>query len=152
MASTRFKEHKYSPAEICKWFDLHRTTLFRWETEGWISEPERDDKGQRVYRQRHLSEIANVIRRRCAEEEEQAFEHNPDGEFPRPRLQERLYRAEFFGEVDRRHGLQMLKSLAGQLSENTIHALIENALQQPKGDPIRYGTWELLMAHERTKS
>ncbi|MHB8483934.1 MAG: MerR family transcriptional regulator [Nitrospiria bacterium] len=47
--------------EICKMFDISKSTLFRWEKEGLISNIGRDWRNWRVYNQANLYEIKKII-------------------------------------------------------------------------------------------
>ncbi|MFI5305058.1 MAG: MerR family transcriptional regulator [Nitrospiria bacterium] len=47
--------------EICEMFDISKSTLFRWEKEGLISNIGRDWRNWRVYSQTNLNEIRRII-------------------------------------------------------------------------------------------
>ena len=47
--------------EICEMFDISKSTLFRWEKEGLISNIGRDWRNWRVYSQTNLNEIRKII-------------------------------------------------------------------------------------------
>lgn len=47
--------------EICEMFDISKSTLFRWEKEGLISNVGRDWRNWRVYSQINLNEIRKII-------------------------------------------------------------------------------------------
>jgi adenine-specific DNA-methyltransferase len=47
--------------EICEMFDISKSTLFRWEKEGLISNIGRDWRNWRVYSQTNLNEIKKII-------------------------------------------------------------------------------------------
>jgi DNA-binding transcriptional MerR regulator len=57
-------ERKLKTKEICKLYDISRSTLFRWETEGLITGVERDWRGWRLYHDNNLKEIENIIRQK----------------------------------------------------------------------------------------
>ena len=57
----RIIEKKLKTKDICKIYDVSRSTLFRWESEGYITGVERDWRGWRLYHQKNLKEIERVI-------------------------------------------------------------------------------------------
>lgn len=57
---------KYKTKEICDRFDISRATLFRWESEGLLTDVERDWRGWRVYGDVNLKEIEKIIRNKTA--------------------------------------------------------------------------------------
>jgi DNA-binding transcriptional MerR regulator len=50
-----------SPAQVCKKFDISKSTLLRWEAEGYIPAPDRNSRGGRRYTQAHVEAIAQFI-------------------------------------------------------------------------------------------
>jgi len=57
---------KYKTKEICDRFDISRATLFRWESEGLLTDVERDWRGWRVYGDMNVREIEKIIRNKTA--------------------------------------------------------------------------------------
>lgn len=57
---------RYKTKEICDRFDISRATLFRWESEGLLTDVERDWRGWRVYGDGNLKEIEKIIRSKNA--------------------------------------------------------------------------------------
>ena len=55
---------KYKTSEICSRFDISRATLFRWESEGLLTEIERDWRGWRVYTEYNLNNIERIIKKK----------------------------------------------------------------------------------------
>jgi len=53
---------KFKTKDICKIYDISRSTLFRWESEGLITGVERDWRGWRLYHQKNLKEIERIIK------------------------------------------------------------------------------------------
>ena len=47
--------------DICQMFDISKSTLFRWEKEGLISNIGRDWRNWRIYSQTNLNEIRKII-------------------------------------------------------------------------------------------
>ncbi|MBI1821922.1 MAG: MerR family transcriptional regulator [Nitrospirae bacterium] len=47
--------------DICRMFDISKSTLFRWEKEGLISNIGRDWRNWRIYSQQNLVEIKRMI-------------------------------------------------------------------------------------------
>ena len=62
----RKKTKRYKTKEICDRFDISRATLFRWESEGLLTDVERDWRGWRVYGDGNLKEIEKIIRSKNA--------------------------------------------------------------------------------------
>jgi DNA-binding transcriptional MerR regulator len=54
----------YGPAQVCRRFGISKSTLLRWETEGYIPVPDRNFRGERCYAQEHLKAIARFIQSR----------------------------------------------------------------------------------------
>ena len=52
---------KLKTVEICRMFDISKSTLFRWEKEGLISNIGRDWRNWRVFNQNNLGEIKKII-------------------------------------------------------------------------------------------
>jgi DNA-binding transcriptional MerR regulator len=50
--------------DICKLYDISRSTLFRWESEGLITGVERDWRGWRLYHKANLKEIERIIKQK----------------------------------------------------------------------------------------
>lgn len=55
---------KYKTNEICDIFDISRATLFRWEDEGLISNVGRDWRNWRVYSEKNIKEIEDIIKKK----------------------------------------------------------------------------------------
>ncbi len=130
------KKEEFSSAQLSKWFGIPRTNLFRWETEKRIPPTRRNNKGNRIYTQRHLTALFCCIRKQLTRHIE--IIASTDGECPPPELLERLYRVEFFGGKHR-HGLEQLANLARsyRLTEETIATLMRFALSLPRGHKVR---------------
>jgi hypothetical protein len=59
---TQKNNHKtFKTAEICRMFDISKTTLFRWEKEGLISTLGRDWRNWRIYSQENLTQIKKIM-------------------------------------------------------------------------------------------
>jgi len=63
---TRKTVKKYKTIDICQRFDISRATLFRWETEGLLSNVERDWRGWRIYTEGNLKQIEKIMRSKNA--------------------------------------------------------------------------------------
>lgn len=48
--------------DICNTFDISKATLFRWESEGQITNVMRDWRNWRIYSEKNIEEIKNVIK------------------------------------------------------------------------------------------
>ncbi|MBI5043385.1 MAG: MerR family transcriptional regulator [Nitrospirae bacterium] len=55
---------RYKTNEICDIFDISRATLFRWEEEGLISNVGRDWRNWRVYSEKNIKEIQDIIKKK----------------------------------------------------------------------------------------
>jgi DNA-binding transcriptional MerR regulator len=55
---------KFKTKDICKIYDISRSTLFRWENEGLITGVERDWRGWRLYHQKNLKEIERIMKQK----------------------------------------------------------------------------------------
>ena len=53
-----------SPAEVCAIFDSSKSTLFRWEAEGYIPAPSRNTSGYREYTEQDIQIIGRVVQAR----------------------------------------------------------------------------------------
>ena len=145
------KIEQYTPVDICRWFSIPRTTLFRWEQTGEIPKADRIKKDRRIYRRQHVKRIAELMREKLQEEMRFALRHNPSGAYPTLEMQERLYRYEFFGEKNSKHGLQQLQGLAARkaLSPETVEALASDALNRPPQDEVRARIWKVLATNDQ---
>jgi len=54
----------YKTKDICALFDISKATLFRWESEGLISDVGRDWRNWRLYSDQNIKEIKKIISRR----------------------------------------------------------------------------------------
>lgn len=52
---------KYYARDICALFDISKATLFRWESEGLISNIKRDWRNWRMYSEENIEEIKKII-------------------------------------------------------------------------------------------
>jgi DNA-binding transcriptional MerR regulator len=143
-----------SPAEVSEWFDIPRTTLFRWEREGAIPEAERRGRGERIFSQQLLPEIEEAVRRQIAAELEAAERHGTSEPFPRPEDQERMLLSRFISTTNKLKALEPLAALAerGLLSDRACELLISYAQDQSRTDPVRCGIWNLLAANDASSS
>ena len=145
-------EKVYRTSEVCKWFDIPRTTLFRWEEDARIPQTERTGKNQRIYRQEHLERISEIVLEIMRVEQENCA--NQDNLCSTLETMERRYRLEYFSRRDEQHSLRQLEGLAlkGELSQKTIQYLIEDALSRDDGDPVRVKIWEILKTYDEHHS
>lgn len=144
------KIEEYTPVDICRWFGIPRTTLFRWEQTSEIPKAGRV-KNRRVYTWRHVKAVADLMREKWHEEMRSALKHNPGNGYPTLEMQERLYRFEFFGEKNSKHGLQQLQGLAmrNALSPETVEVLVGTALSRPPRDELRAKIWKVLATNDQ---
>lgn len=55
-------DKKYYAGDICAIFDISKATLFRWESEGLISNVNRDWRNWRIYSAENVEEIKRIIK------------------------------------------------------------------------------------------
>ncbi len=53
---------KYYTKDICNIFDISKATLFRWESDGLISNVSRDWRNWRIYSDENIAEIKKIMR------------------------------------------------------------------------------------------
>ena len=53
---------KYKTSDICNRFDISRATLFRWESEGLLTEVGRDWRGWRIYSESNVKAIEKIMK------------------------------------------------------------------------------------------
>jgi len=58
---TQKQKVEYKTRDICILFDISKATLFRWESEGLISNVGRDWRNWRLYSDHNLREIKKII-------------------------------------------------------------------------------------------
>jgi DNA-binding transcriptional MerR regulator len=56
---------KYKTSDVCNRFDISSTTLFRWESEGLLTGVARDWRGWRVYTERNLKDVEQLMKGRA---------------------------------------------------------------------------------------
>jgi transposase-like protein len=69
----------YSPVELCRLFDISKSTLLRWEEEGTLGPVERDAHGQRCYSHEHLRTISYRQKERLACDRDRALQSGNQG-------------------------------------------------------------------------
>lgn len=149
------QEPTYSPADVCRYFDIPRSTLFRWEDKEEIPKAERGRRGERIYRQEQLIRIFEVFKERIKEEIDIVVRHESPDVCPPAGIMERYYLGEFFAGESPQHTLKMLMCLGEEgyeLSNRTLRILAEEALNRPRRDSIRECIWELLLHYDRTQT
>jgi hypothetical protein len=136
----------YTPVEICNWFDIARTTLFRWEDTGVIPKAGRGSGGERIYDREHLEKLREVVIKKMCEDCALLVRQNPDSLVMTEDMAERLYRIRFFsspnpaGEL---HKLWQLSS-AGKISKKTEELLVDYAKKLPFDDLLRARIYRML--------
>lgn len=144
----RIGELFYSPGQVAEWFNISRSTLFRWEREGLIEKPDRGARGERIYHRYHLENISDFIKRKMRADIDRQFEESSDSPIPSMETLEQLYKLEAFCSDDPEHGLKQLKGLASGngLSQATCNTLLEEIRIRPKGDAARSEMLRILLA------
>ena len=132
----------YSPAQICRKFDISKSTLFRWEDNGYIPAPDRNLRGERCYTQSDLEAIARFFQsRRHRQRYAQILAE--DNEDTRPKLEELGEQNALFKFVNLRDptGLVELREYS-PLQPSTIRQLLKVAVEKcdPNGDRF----WDIM--------
>ena len=70
----RRQKNKYKTKDICELFDISKATLFRWESEGLISNVGRDWRNWRLYSEENVKEIKKIIYSRSGKKERRPSE------------------------------------------------------------------------------
>lgn len=124
-------DRQYTPAEVCEIFDLSKSTLFRWERDGWILPPDRDIRQQRLYTQKHMRDIGRLLLQRQYQQLARA-EREPGIEKRMDALLEKISLTKFtvFGDMS---GLYELAE-RDTLSEETIQQLLREASERDPSD------------------
>lgn len=125
---------KYSPAELCDILNISKSTLFRWEREGVLPSPTRDQSDQRhgrIYTQEHVQAISQKQR----EQFEKQFEHaGKDKSWDRRTLKDLLETNSLRKFLEGNEiGLRELREY-DQLQAKTIRTLLQVALEQCEPD------------------
>jgi DNA-binding transcriptional MerR regulator len=129
-------------ADVCRRFDIHRNTLFRWEEQGFIPRGQRNLRGEREFSDGDLIAIARFVQvQRHAQRLGRAVRAN-DAE-GRERLsalseEHSLFK---FTDLDDATGLEELKQYR-PLQSTTILALIDYA--RTRCSPHTPLFWEVL--------
>lgn len=55
------KKSNLSTNEVCKLFDVTKTTLFKWEKEGKMKKAQKDWRGWRIFSEENVDEIRKII-------------------------------------------------------------------------------------------
>lgn len=55
------KKSNLSTNEVCKLFDVTKTTLFKWEKEGKMKKARKDWRGWRIFSEENVDEIRKII-------------------------------------------------------------------------------------------
>lgn len=138
----------FFPSDVCRIFNLPRTTLFRWESEGKIPNVPRRKK-DRYYLPEHMEIIKNLVLGRVSKDYSHA-----DSQIKKETqaLLEERYRAKFIYSEDQINALNHLQELGvndiGELSPITIQMLVDEAMKLDRGDEIRKRIWKLLTKYD----
>jgi DNA-binding transcriptional MerR regulator len=136
------EESIYSPAEVCEKLGISKSTLFRWEDNGYIPAPDRNLRGDRCYTQLDLEDIARFVQlRRHRQRYAQVLAE--DNEDTRPKLEELGEQNALFKFVNLRDptGLAELREYS-PLQPSTICQLLKVAVDNydPSGDRF----WDII--------
>ncbi|MEW6402139.1 MAG: hypothetical protein AB1649_10085 [Chloroflexota bacterium] len=134
------KERTYSPAEICNMFKIAKTTLFRWEAEGRISDVPRKLNDEREYSKKHIKEIADIQIETLKQIYERAAETENESQM------EQVHDALTMMKILYLEDLSGLRELAehNSLSDMVITQLLQKALESTPRERIFKEIVELL--------
>lgn len=144
------EESIYSPAEVCEKLNISKSTLFRWEDNGYIPAPDRNLRGERRYTQSDLEAIARFVQsRRHRQRYAQILAE--DNEDTRPKLEELGEQNALFKFVNLRNptGLAELREYS-PLQPSTICELLRVAANDYNPTEDRF--WDILdVIHETSR-
>ena len=136
------EESAYSPAEVCEKLGISKSTLFRWEDNGYVPAPDRNLRGERCYTQSDLEAIARFVQsRRFRQRYAQILAE--DNEDTRPKLEELSEQNALFKFVNLRDptGLVELREYS-PLQPSTIRQLLRVAVNDY--DPSEDRFWDII--------
>jgi DNA-binding transcriptional MerR regulator len=130
----------YTPAELCDMLNISKSTLFRWEREGVLPSPTRDQSDQRhgrIYTQEHVQAIGQKQKEQFERQYEQASKDRSwDSRSLKDLLETNSLRKFLEGNDI---GLRELREY-DQLLPKTIRTLLQVTLEQCEPeDDIFYG-------------
>ena len=120
----------YTPSEVCDMLNISKSTLFRWEREGALPPPARDQsdlRHGRVYTSEHIQAIGQKQKEQLGKQYEQA---SKDRSWDRRSLQELLETNSLRKFLEGNEvGLRELRE-HDQLLPKTIRSLLQVAIEQ----------------------
>lgn len=130
------------PSDICRRFGISKSTLFRWESKGYIPAPRRDLRGARCYDEADCEELARFIqsRRHRQRYAEMLAQDTEDVRLRLERLGEENALFKFLNLSDRT-GLIELREYS-PLQPSTIRQLLRAATNDY--DPSHASFWEII--------
>lgn len=121
----------YSPAEICEMFDIAKSTLFRWEGEGWFPRVGRTLTGERQYTQEQIMAISEKLRRQLGKQYERLAEVEAESQLEK--LSEAMSFLKFLQGNDT--GLYELAEYENPTPQRIRQLLLTAIKQYEPGDP-----------------
>jgi len=121
----------WTPAEVCEMFGISKSTLLRWEKEGKISPPTRDDDQNRLYTAEHLAEISKSK----VQKSYRKLAERPSVSKEKSFALEEKWSLERFLFTQDRTGLYELFEHK-ELSPSTIHRLLQEAQRYQPSDEL----------------
>lgn len=143
----------YRPADVCELFNISKSTLLRWEREGLVPNPERNQLGERQYTRQQVDYIAKFFHSRQYKKRLKRL-LNRDSTNAYRMIQE-------FSEENALFKLGYLRDMSGlmelyeliPLQNSTVHSLVKIAANHY--DPTDETFWEiveLVSAHQSFES
>jgi predicted site-specific integrase-resolvase len=124
----------YTPSELCEMLNISKSTLFRWEREGVLPAPTRDQSDQRhgrIYTREHIQAIGEKQKEQL---EKQYVQANKERSWDRKSLQELLESNSLRKFLEGNEiGLRELREY-DQLLPKTIRTLLQVAMEQCEPD------------------
>jgi predicted site-specific integrase-resolvase len=149
-------ENEYTAANICYWFGLDRSTLFRWEKDGDIPKATRKEasgKSVRTYDKAQVRKISAFLRKELKAEYARAVDNENLEQMSS--TDKRIRQHELFADaLDKGRSSSLKQHIEGfvsiykPLSERDEALLIELVKRIPRGTEERKFVWEVLSENE----
>jgi hypothetical protein len=149
-------ENEITASDICLWFGLDRSTLFRWEKDGDIPKATRKEasgKSVRTYDKAQVKEIVTFLRKELKDEFDRAAENENLEQMSS--IDKRIQQHKLFAyALDKgrssllKLGIEGFAGIYKPLKEDDEALLLELAKLIPRGTKERKFVWEVLAENE----
>jgi hypothetical protein len=141
------KDQVYSTAEICEFFGISKSTLFRWERENMLPAIPRDISGQRIYTQEHILAISERQKKQLGKRFARAVEVGDESSLIR--IQEAVALRKFLeGDVTGLYELEELSTVSNDTLKQIMHIGLD---QYEPGDQAFCEIIRVLWEHSRDR-